>query len=590
MDLAFAHDTQSTEGEFRLASRALKGHLRQTELSVPGMHCGGCIRRIEKALGELPNVAYVRVNLSTKRVALRWQDDAPLPPIMPTLKALGFDAYLIGAANEPDDRLGRELLRAVAVSGFAAANIMALSVSVWLGAADDTRNLFHWLSALIALPALIYAGRIFFRSAWSSLRHLRTNMDVPISIGLLMAFGLSLYDTMHHGPHAYFDASATLLFFLLTGRLLDHQMREKARMAVKGLASYATRGAQVRQSNGAYAYLPLNDIEVGMTIMLPAGERIPVDAVVVDGHSDLDQSLITGESLPVTVAPGAVLRAGTLNLTGPLTIRATAAANASFLAEMMRLMEAAEAGRGTYRRIADRASDLYAPVVHLAAILSFLGWMMVDGNVHQAMTIAIAVLIITCPCALGLAVPMVQMMAARRLFAERIMIRDGGGLERVNEIDHVVFDKTGTLTMGHLTLRDASNAEPEILALAGAIAAHSNHPCSRAIHRAAANMNADYPALESVSEVPGFGVEAVKDGKTWRLGRAEWVLNETPCASVGTYLGCDGQAMAHFEFDDVLRPEARDVVLALEARGMTVEILSGDGARPVAKLAAALSV
>lgn len=538
----------------------------------------------------MPNVAHVRVNLSTRRVALQWHDDAPLPRVVPTLNELGFEAYLVATTSVEGDPVGSELLRAVAVSGFAALNIMALSVSVWLGAADETRDLFHWISALLALPALVYAGRIFFRSAWSSLRHFHTNMDVPISLGLLMAFGMSLYDTMHHGQHAYFDASTTLLFFLLTGRLLDHQMREKARTAIKGLASYAARGANVRQTNGSFAYMPLSDIDAGMELMLAAGERVPVDAVVMTGNSELDQSLITGESLPVAVAPGATLRAGTLNLTGPLTITASAAADASFLAEMMHLMEAAEAGRGPYRRIADRASDLYAPVVHLAALLSFIGWMLINGDVHYAITTAVAVLIITCPCALGLAVPMVQMMAARRLFAERIMIRDGSALERINEIDHIVFDKTGTLTMGHLTLRGADKFSPDTLALAGALGARSNHPCSRAIHQAAADAAAQPAPFDAVREVPGFGVEAEAGGTTWRLGRAEWALSDAATMEPGTYLACNGQPLAHFEFDDMLRPDAREVVRDLTARSIGVEIMSGDGAVPVSRLAEGLGI
>ena len=590
MNIAVSHDAASAEGEFRLASHLVKGHVRQTDLSVPGIHCGGCIRRIEKALGELPNVGHVRVNLSTKRVALQWYDDQPLPLVMPTLNSLGFEAYLVSPSSDEGDTLGNELLRAVAVSGFAAANIMALSVSVWLGAADETRDLLHWISALIALPALAYAGRIFFRSAWSSLRHWRTNMDVPISIGVLMSFGMSLYDTMHRGPHAYFDASVTLLFFLLIGRWLDHRMREKARSAVKGLASYAARGANVRQTDGAYLYMPLNEIEEGMEIMLAAGERVPVDALVVGGNSELDLSLVTGESLPVVVAPGAALRAGTLNLTGPLTLRATAVASASFLAEVMRLMEAAEAGRGTYRRIADRASDLYAPVVHLAAFLSFLGWMMIDGDLHHAITIAVAVLIITCPCALGLAVPMVQMMAARRLFADRIMIRDGSALERIAEIDHAVFDKTGTLTMGRLKLRGAETFSPDVLALAGALAACSSHPCSRAIDRASKDVMDKAPSLDLVREVPGFGIEAELTGVHFRLGRAEWALRDASSAATGTWLSRDGQALACFEFDDVLRPGAPEMACALAQRGIGIEIISGDGVVPVSKLAGEIGV
>ena len=411
-----------------------------------------CVARIERVLGGLPEVERARVNLSTRRVTIVWRGDAP-PPFVATLNEAGFDAHLhdFGVVEGKDSVL-RELVRALAVAGFAAGNIMMLSVAVWSGADPETRDLFHWLSAAIALPSLAYSGRVFFRSAWQALRAGRTNMDVPISVGVLLAFGMSLYETIHHGPHAYFDAATSLLFFLLIGRTLDHMMRERARTAVKGLARLAARGASVLQPDGSQRYLPVGEIRPGMTILLAAGDRVPVDARVVEGRSDLDGSLVSGESLPKPVVPGDRLQAGTLNLTGPLTIEATAAAGKSFLAEMTRMMEAAEAGRTVYRRIADRAARLYAPVIHVTALLTFVGWMIAAGDVHRAATVAIAVLIITCPCALGLAVPMVQVVAARRLFERGIMVKDGGALERLAETDHVVFDKTGTLTQGRAAI------------------------------------------------------------------------------------------------------------------------------------------
>jgi Cu2+-exporting ATPase len=588
---------QSTASdEIVMASRALGDGLRQTELSVPGMHCGGCIRSIEAALGVLPGVRAARVHLSTRRVTVRWDGDGKVPPLLETLSAIGYTAHLSDIDAEADDGTLRELVGALAVAGFAAMNIMLLSVSIWSGADPQTRDMFHWISALIALPTLAWSGRVFFRSAWSSLRHGRTNMDVPISIGVLLAFGLSLYETVHHGPHAYFDASVSLLFFLLIGRTLDHMMRDRARSAVTGLARLGARGALVRQPDGSAAYLPVGEIRPGMMILLAAGERIPVDGRVLEGRSDIDGSLVSGESMPQPVAAGAVVRAGMLNLTGPLTIVATAAAAESFLAEMIRMMEAAEAGRSAYRRISDRAAQLYAPVVHAAALLTFFGWMMVSGDIHRSIVIAIAVLIITCPCALGLAVPMVQVVAARRLFELGIMLKDGGALERLAKVDTVVFDKTGTLTVEVPALVRNGSVTPEALALAGSLARHSRHPYSRALAVHGDPGHSINP--DGVSEQPGAGLEARVGDAIYRLGRPAWAMDaamdadqsRSAPAATAVVLSRDGKFLAGFDFEERPRPHAREAVAALRADGMAVEVVSGDGEVPVRRIAALLDV
>ncbi|RUZ74876.1 heavy metal translocating P-type ATPase, partial [Mesorhizobium sp. M7A.F.Ca.US.006.01.1.1] len=387
LDLVNTGSVLPSSQEIRLASRSLGDDLRQTDLSVPTVHCAACIEAIETALGMLDQVESTRVNLSTKRVAVRWRGNQ-VPPFVAALGRLGYEAHLFDPEVDNKDKTLSELIRAVAVAGFAAGNIMLLSVSVWSGAEGATRDLFHWLSALIAIPALAFAGGIFFRSAWNALRHGRMNMDVPIAVGVSLAYAMSLYETINHGDHAYFDASVSLLFFLLIGRTLDHVMRERARTAVKGLSQLAVRGAMVLRGDGARDYLPVGEIEPGMLLLIAAGERIPVDGKVSRGTSDLDCSLVSGESTPRSVAPGEAVQAGVLNLTGPLTIEATAAAKDSFLAEMVRLMEAAEGGRAHYRRIADRVSALYAPVVHLTAFVTFLGWMAATGDWHRATTIA----------------------------------------------------------------------------------------------------------------------------------------------------------------------------------------------------------
>ena len=583
----FAGSVQSlpSDDEVRFSARDLGDGLFQTELSVPAVHCGACIQTIESNLGRLESVEAARVNLSTRRVSVRWRGEA-LPPIVATLARLGYAPTVFDEPEGEKDRTLSELLIAVAVSGFAAGNIMLLSVSVWSGAEGATRDLFHWVSALIALPAMFFAGRIYYRSAWSALKHGRMNMDVPIAIGITMAYALSLYETIHSGLHAYFDASVTLLFFLLIGRSLDHVMRERARTAVKGLARLAPRGALVVGAGGARDYRPLAEIEPGMRLLVAAGERIPVDAVVERGASDIDRSLVTGESAPQRVAEGDAIQAGTLNLTGPLTLAATARADDSFLAEMLRMMEAAEGGRARYRRIADRVSAAYAPVVHLTALATFIGWMAATGgDWHRAVTVAIAVLIITCPCALGLAVPIVQVVAARRLFEHGIMVRDGGAMERLAEADIAVFDKTGTLTLGRPRVQNLQEIAPEVLAAAAALAAGSRHPLSQAV---AAYDEGNGPVFEAVAERPGLGVEGHSQDSLWRLGRAEWAGGEG--AGEGTVLSRDGAVLARFEFEDAIRPDARAALAELEDRLGPVEMLSGDTERACRRVADRLGI
>ncbi len=575
--------------EIVAASRDLGDGVRQSDLSVPGAHCGACIATIEAALGALPGVEQARLNLSTRRVTVRWRDGDSPPPLFATLAAHGYSAHLYEFGADESAQEMKRLLVALAIAGFAAANIMLLSVSVWSGAEAATRDLFHWVSAMIAVPALVYSGRIFYVSAWAALRKGRTNMDVPISIGVSLAYAMSLYETWNHGEHAYFDAAVTLLFFLLIGRTLDHLMRERARSAVKGLARMAVRGAFVEREGGTREWIALADIVPGMRIHLAAGDRVPVDGRVAEGASDLDCSIVSGESAPVGAAAGTLVRAGVMNLTGPLVLVATARAEDSFLAEMMRLMEAAESGRARYRRIADRAAQAYAPAVHLTAFLAFLGWMAVAGDWHHALTVAVAVLIITCPCALGLAVPIVQVVAARRLFEAGVLVKDGAAFERLAEAGAVVFDKTGTLTLGRPELLAAEEAEPGAAAIAAALAGHSRHPLSQAIAQA---RHAVPVRFEAIVERPGLGIEARLGASLWRLGRRDWAAPGSPAgpASTESVLSRDGDALVSFRFHDRLRPDAAATIAALKARGLAVTILSGDRAEVVAETARRLGV
>ena len=566
-------------------------------LLVEGVHCGGCVAKIERALAAEDDVTHARVNLTNRRLLIRWTGpDARADALVGVVERAGFPAVPFDPQrlDDADAAEDRRLLRALAVAGFASANIMLLSVSVWAGHAqgmsDLTRALFHWFSALIALPTIAYSGRIFFASAWRVLRRGRTNMDVPISLAILLASGMSLVETINHGKHAYFDSAVMLLFFLLVGRFLDHRARGRARAAASRLLALRGEAVTVLTPRGTTVALPPEEVEPGMTVLVAAGQRFAVDAVVEQGTSAVDTSLITGESLPVTAAPGTRVFAGTVNQTAPLTCRVTAAGDDTLLGEIVRLMDVAEQRRARFVTLADRLARGYAPVVHLLAALTFVGWLTLGGLGWQpALMIAIAVLIITCPCALGLAVPVVQVIASGRLMRQGILLKTATALERMIAIDTVVFDKTGTLTKGALTLVD-SDADAATLAEAAALAATSRHPLARALVAAAPPT----AAATGVREVAGAGLERDGDDGPIRLGRRDWCLggiDEDPFADgPELWFVRPGRAPAVFRFHDDPRPDAAAVVARLKAAGLDVRILSGDRLRPVAATAAVVGI
>ncbi|MBR0811198.1 cation-translocating P-type ATPase [Bradyrhizobium diazoefficiens] len=573
--------------------------VQHIDLAVEGVHCAGCMAKIERGLSAIPDVTLARVNLTDRRVALEWKAGTLDPSrFIDRLEELGYKAYPFEteSAEVAEVAESRLLLRCLGVAAFATMNVMMLSIPVWSGNISDMlpeqRDFFHWLSALIALPAAAYAGQPFFRSAWRALSAKTTNMDVPISIGVILALGMSVVETLHHAEHAYFDAAIMLLTFLLVGRFLDQNMRRRTRAVAGNLAALKAETAAKFVGPDEISQVPVAAIHPGDIVLLRPGERCAVDGTVIEGRSEIDQSLITGETLYVTAGQGTPVYAGSMNISGTLQVRVSAASEATLLAEITRLLDNALQARSRYMRLADRASRLYAPVVHATALITILGWVIAGASWHDAIVTGVAVLIITCPCALGLAIPTVQTIASGAMFKSGVLLNSGDAIERLAETDHVIFDKTGTLTLPDLEVMNASDLPADVFELAGRLALSSHHPVAAAVAQAAA---ARSPVVGAVEET-GQGVRATVDGVEIRLGRPSFCGAEAlvgsamvdPEASIVAF--SKGEERFILSVRQGLRPDAQTVIAALKARNIGIEILSGDREQAVKAAAHALDI
>ncbi len=570
----------------------------QLDLAVSGITCAGCMAKIERQLKAVPGVKNARVNLSSHRLAVTWQDSKVVPDtFLAALERIGyktfpFDPESMDAAHT---ERSKSLLRALAVAGFAAMNIMLLSVSIWAGNVSgitpQARDLLHWVSALIAIPAVAFSGQPFFQSAIASIRARSLNMDVPISLAVILAVGMSLVQTFTSAKDAYFDSAVMLLFFLLIGRFLDENMRRRTSDLAQNLITLQGQSATRINSDGSLIEVPLSNIKPGDEIHVAAGERIGVDGIVLKGASQVDLSLVTGETMPEDVAAGDKVIGGTLNLGGNLKIRATAVRDGTVLAEISRLLENAAQVKTRYVRLADRAARAYVPIVHSAAALTLIGWLLYGQGWQPSLLNAIAVLIITCPCALALAIPVVQVVSSGILFKAGILLNSGDALERMAEIDYVVFDKTGTLTSPEPDVLNIEEIPPETLTLAGKLAAASSHPLAAAVAVAA---GAEQP-VDNAAETAGKGISAMVDGVELRLGNAEFCglanVPERPDALWSTIWFANGKAKpVAFHIAQNLREDAPSTINKLADMGLPMEILSGDTSDAVKSTAEALGI
>jgi len=564
------------------------------DLAVEGVACGACINRIEQAVKKLPGITEARLNFTNRRLHVAWSEGALRPgEIVATLERIGYRGhpFVPLRAEEEEAAEARRLTRYLAVAGFAAMNIMLLSVSVWSGNVTDitpeTRDFFHWASALIALPAAAYAGQPFFKSAWRALKARTTNMDVPITIGVALALAMSLWETINHAESAYFDSAIMLLFFLLIGRTLDHAMRRKMRAVAGNLAALKADTAH-RFAGDELVSVPVAALKSGDRVLVKPGERVPADGVVVGGSSEIDESVITGETARRTVMTGGQVYAGSLNFNGALTLKVSAAGSGTLIDEIEKLLEKAASAKSRAMRLADRASHIYAPVVHATAALTAIGWLIAGASLHDALVTAIAVLIITCPCALALAIPAVQVVASGALFRAGVILNAGDAIERLAEADTVIFDKTGTLTLPEPRVVNAAALDPELLQMAARLALSSRHPLAVALAREAAG-GAPY---DGAVEEPGQGVRALIGGAEARLGSPAFcgLGNVTPLPGSSLIVFTHGAKTAAISIAQKLRPDAAEVMTALRGLGLDLRILSGDRSEVVEPVARQLGI
>ncbi len=567
----------------------------ERQFAIEGITCAACVQTIEDGVAKLQGVEKARVNYSTERLTVRWRGGPNAGTrIAEQVRKLGYRAHpLRMAGNDHEQKFAQWLLRCLAVSGFAAMNVMLLSVSVWSGNATDitveTRDFFHWLSALIVLPAVAYAGQPFFRNALDALRAGRVNMDVPISLGIMLAIGLSLYETATHGIHAYFDSAIMLVFFLLVGRYLEQVTRQRMRNAAHNISSLRASAA-TRIENESLTLVELEDLRPADIVLVRPGDRFPADGMIIEGEGTVDESIATGETAGALAKPGSNVLAGTMSVDGSFRVRVRSAARNSFVENLERLIDTAIEARLPYMQIANRAARLYAPVVHLTALLTLAGWLFAGAGFHTAIVTAIAVLIITCPCALALAVPTVQVVAMGELFRQRVLVNDSDLTERLADADTIVFDKTGTLTMPEPAVCNVDEIAPDLLKLAARLAAGSRHPLAHSIAR----MEGDPAPFANITEEPGRGVRTTVGGMEVRLGSAVFCgtapAHRASSDNTSSIFLRAGERVAEFRIGQRIRERAKFVIGELQRKGYRVMMLSGDKEAPVNAVARSLGI
>jgi Cu2+-exporting ATPase len=593
------------------------GEERDIHLLVEGIHCAACVWLIEHSLSALPGVIQAQVNLSGKRLHVRWHNgQISLSKIIERMGQIGYAAvpYDPEVAEGALQRQNRTLLYRMAFAAFGMMNLLWISIALYAGASEgEFRELFHWIGFTLATPVLLYSGYPFYRGAWAGLRNFHLGMDLPIAIGASITYLYSVYVTVSgtRSGEVYFDTVVNFLFVILVGRYLEAISKRQAVAATQRLLDLQPRVAtSLREGNEEL--VPVRALSVGEIVLVKPGERLPVDGVIVEGQSNVDEAMLTGESVPVVKTSGDSVSAGTINGNGVLQVRMTGSLKHTALGRIIRLVEEAQASKAPIQCVADRVVPWFVAVTLGLATLTFLWWM--DSSLEVALLAATSVLIITCPCAFGLATPMSIAVASGLGAKFGILVKNGEVLEALSTINHVVFDKTGTLTEGKLSMVSVHLGEmdweaardtavpAEVKDLVGKLAAverYSEHPTAQAVLAWAERqgISSTTAAAGDFNYQPGMGVAGRVEGQQVLAGNNAWLdakqvirqprfdaiaerLAREGVGSVRVAMG--GREVALIAIEDRIRPEAEAMVAELKAADIKLTLLSGDR-KPVAE-------
>jgi Cu2+-exporting ATPase len=593
------------------------GEERDIHLLVEGIHCAACVWLIEHTLSALPGVIQAQVNLSGKRLHVKWHNgQVSLSRIIERLGQIGYAAvpYDPEVAEGALQRQNRTLLYRMAFAAFGMMNLLWISIALYAGANQgEFRDLFHWIGFALATPVLLYSGYPFYKGAWAGLRNFHLGMDLPIAIGASITYLYSAYVTVSgtRSGEVYFDTVVNFLFVILVGRYLEAISKRQAVAATQRLLDLQPRVATVLRE-GKEEVVPVRAVLQDEIVLVKPGERLPVDGLIVAGQSNVDEAMLTGESVPVTKRSGDPVSAGTINGQGMLQVRMTGSLKHTALGRIIRLVEEAQASKAPIQCMADRVVPWFVAVTLGLATLTFLWWM--ETSLEVALLAATSVLIITCPCAFGLATPMSIAVASGLGAKFGILVKNGEVLETLSAIKHLVFDKTGTLTEGKLSVIAAygdgfewrASRDPQIPAVLKtllsklvAVERYSEHPTAQAVLDWAQTqgLSGSAPTAGDFGYQPGMGVVGMVEGQQVLAGNSTWLdakqvirlprfdaiaerLAEEGISSIRVALA--GRELALLAIEDRLRPEAEAMVAELRSVGMELTLLSGDR-RPVAE-------